>query len=66
MEIIELTVTSSIHLIRSNLSDLKTLSVGSGIIIKYKERYFIGTVPIFQTSNVLTECLTRQVNDHNK
>lgn len=47
MGIIELTVTSCIHLIRSNLTDLIPLSVGSGVIIKYKERYFICTVSHF-------------------
>ena len=47
MGIIELTVTSCIHLVRSNLSDLKPLSLGSGVIIKYKERYFICTVSHF-------------------
>lgn len=47
MDIIELTVTSCIHLIRSNLSDLKPLSIASGVIIKYKDRYFICTVSHF-------------------
>lgn len=47
MGIIELTVTSCIHLVRSNLTDLRPLSVGSGVIIKYKERYFICTVSHF-------------------
>lgn len=47
MEIIELTVTSCIHLIRGNLTDLKPVSVGSGVIIKYKNRYFICTVSHF-------------------
>ncbi len=47
MGIIELTVTSCIHLIRSNLKDLKPLSVGSGVIVKYKDRYFICTVSHF-------------------
>mgnify|MGYP001796326283 CR=1 FL=1 len=47
MRIIELTVTSCIHLIRSNLKDYKPLSVGLGVIIRYKERYFICTVSHF-------------------
>lgn len=47
MGIIELTVTSCIHLVRSNLVDLKPISVGSGVIIRYRERYFICTVAHF-------------------
>lgn len=47
MEILKLTVTSCIHLIRSNLNDLKPESLGSGVIIKYKERFFICTVSHF-------------------
>lgn len=47
MGIIELTVTSCIHLVRSNLKDLKPISIGSGVIIKYKERFFICTVSHF-------------------
>lgn len=47
MGIIELTVTSCIHLVRSKLKDLKPLSFGSGVIIKYKERFFICTVSHF-------------------
>ncbi|WKK77737.1 hypothetical protein QYS49_11970 [Marivirga salinae] len=47
MGIIELTVTACIHLVRSNLNDLKPVSIGSGVIIKYKERFFICTVSHF-------------------
>lgn len=47
MGIIELTVTACIHLVRSNLKDLKPISIGSGVIIKYKERFFICTVSHF-------------------
>jgi len=47
MGIIELTVISCIHLVRSDLKDYNPLSVGSGVIIKYKERYFICTVAHF-------------------
>lgn len=47
MGIIELTVTSCIHLVRSNLKDFKPISIGSGVIIKYKEKYFICTVSHF-------------------
>lgn len=47
MEVLELTVTSCIHLIRSNLTDLKPQSLGSGVIVKYKDRFFICTVSHF-------------------
>lgn len=47
MGIIELTVTSCIHLVRSDLADLKPLSIGSGVIVQYKGRYFICTVSHF-------------------
>jgi len=47
MGIIELTVTSCIHLVRSNLVDYIPQSIGSGVIIKYKGRYFICTVSHF-------------------
>lgn len=47
MEILELTVTSCIHLIRSNLTDMHPQSLGSGVIVKYKERFFICTVSHF-------------------
>lgn len=49
MGIIELTVSSCIHLIRSDLNDnnLKPLGIGSGVIIKYKEKFFICTVAHF-------------------
>jgi hypothetical protein len=47
MGIIELTVTACIHLVRSNLKDLKPISLGSGVIIRYKDRYFICTVSHF-------------------
>lgn len=47
MGIIELTVTSCIHLVRSNLIDFKPLSIGSGVIIQYKDRYFLCTVSHF-------------------
>ncbi len=50
MGIIELTVTSCIHLIRSNLTDYTPLSIGSGVIISYKGRYFICTVSHFSDS----------------
>ena len=47
MSIIELAVTSCLHLVRSNLTDLLPTGIGSGVIIKYKERYFICTVAHF-------------------
>jgi hypothetical protein len=47
MEVLKLTVTSCIHLIRSNLKDLKPKFIGSGVVIKYKERFFICTVAHF-------------------
>jgi hypothetical protein len=47
MEILELTVTSCIHLVRSNLTDLQPKSLGSGVIVKYKDRFFICTVSHF-------------------
>lgn len=47
MEILRLTVTSCIHLVRSNLAELKPNSFASGVIVKYKERYFMCTVAHF-------------------
>lgn len=47
MEVLELTVTSCIHLVRSNLTDLQPKSLGSGVIVKYKDRFFICTVSHF-------------------
>lgn len=47
MEILKLTITSCIHLIRSNLVDYNPKSLGSGVIIRYKDRYFICTVAHF-------------------
>lgn len=47
MDILELTVTSCIHLIRSNLTDLNPQSLGSGVIVKYKDRFFVCTVSHF-------------------
>jgi hypothetical protein len=47
MEILKLTVTSCIHLIRSDLNDPKPESLGSGVIVKYKERFFMCTVSHF-------------------
>jgi hypothetical protein len=47
MGIIEMTVTSCLHLIRSNLDDLLPLGIGSGVIIRYKNKYFLCTVAHF-------------------
>ncbi len=44
MGILELTITSCLHLVRSELLDLKPLGVGSGVIIKYKNKFFMCTV----------------------
>lgn len=51
MEILKLTVTSCIHLIRSDLKSLKPISLGSGVVVKYKERFFICTVSHFSDHN---------------
>ncbi|MEY2792502.1 MAG: hypothetical protein RJA76_494 [Bacteroidota bacterium] len=47
MQVLELTVSSCIHLVRSNLTDLIPQSLGSGVIVKYKDRFFICTVSHF-------------------
>jgi len=47
MEILELTITSCLHMVRSNIDDLEPQSIASGVIIKYKERFFICTVSHF-------------------
>jgi hypothetical protein len=47
MDLLELTVTSCIHIVRSNLIDYIPKSIGSGVIIKYRDRYFICSVSHF-------------------
>lgn len=47
MEILELTITSCLHLVRNGIDELRPRSLGSGVIIKYKERFFICTVSHF-------------------
>lgn len=47
MEILELTITSCLHLVRSAMDDTIPRSIGSGVVVRYKERYFICTVSHF-------------------
>jgi len=47
MGIIELTVTSCLHLVRMNSQTLAHEALASGVIVKYRERFFICTVAHF-------------------
>jgi hypothetical protein len=57
--IIEIAVKTCIHMVRSELPNTKPISFGSGVLVIYKERYFICTVSHFtdypnQTSGIVT------------
>jgi hypothetical protein len=49
MGILEFTITSCLHLVRSMANDYKPLGVGSGVIVNYRGRFFMCTVAHFST-----------------